>query len=157
MKNLFLTIQMCFIILPNFCMENDTIKSSKVKANIDLGIGLNVHRLKYYEHDNIDFNIRHKKTDYNFGIIPTLGSSLYYNGFKLKFDFIWLKMARINFGYDFGKLVNFPKNNKLFLSLNYSVIDYFSKPIYLYGLELTYQYKSLSSIIQFSNTEDLLR
>lgn len=141
MKRFIAIIILCFVFLHYFALEKDTIQPAKLKANLDIGIGLNVHRIKYYQNNYIDAISHDKKTDYSFGGVPTLGASVNYGSFKKKCDFIWLKMVRFYVGYDFGKWINFTKNKKLYLHLNYSILDYFSYPTDLFGLELSYQYK----------------
>lgn len=97
-----------------------------------------MHHIKYYD---VGIDLRQKKTVYSFGLIPTIGTSLMYNKVKFKFDIVWLKMIRLCIGYDIAKITHFSKKHKLFLYLNYSIVDYFFTPTDLYGLELSFQFK----------------
>ncbi len=160
MKKIYLLIVLIQLIsfrIP--AISNDSVSKNRITFNVDLGVCGAIYMLKYYVHNDIIYNQIEMKRINRSHVFPSIGSSLSYNNFRLKSDFLIPRFWRLNFGYNFGELMRFKSLNKLFVNLSYVVQDPFYLilanksnsvfPTSLIGMELTYQYKKFEFYYNF--------
>ena len=150
MKSLLLILLFCCFTLEHLAVNSDTTIYRYVRGNFHGGIGTSVYRYKYFIHDDVDFNLLHKKVYYRTNAWITLGTSFSVDNVRLRAeiesDIKTINIVKFSAGYNFLNIIKKNNEHKLYVYANYGVTCHFSirnrYPTFsLFGFTAAYQYK----------------